>query len=100
MRATLVALLTSLALAGPAAAIPGNEGIYNTLRLGHLTIGKNGVVVDKSRSCQAGTKESKGNLLGTTKRPAVVACEQPPRSEPLTPDKIGKATAAALGVLG
>ena len=56
---------------------------------------------DKSRSCQAGKAvATKTSVLGSKKRFAVVACEQPPKSNLLAPGTIAKATASALSALG
>lgn len=56
---------------------------------------------DKSRSCQAGkTAVTQTSALGSKKRFAVVACEQPPKSNLVTPGMIAKATASALSALG
>src|SRR5581483_6858895 len=57
---------------------------------------------DRSRSCQAGKKAAatKTTLLGSKKRFAVVACEQPPRSNLSLAGSIAKSTASALSVFG
>lgn len=100
MRFVAAAGVVFLLAASPAAAISGGTAFGGTLPLGHLVAGKNVVVQDKSRSCQAGKGEaSKTPLLGTTHRFATVACEQPPKSELVLPS-VGKSTAAAESVLG
>jgi hypothetical protein len=90
--ASALALLT----AAPAAAVTGGSGI-----VGVIPIDKAVAAKDNSRSCQAGQNaKTSAGLLGSRRRHAVVACEQPPKSNLITPDQIAKATAAALSVLG
>jgi hypothetical protein len=91
----------ALVIASPAAAITGGKGVYAALHTGTLAVtvaGKDG----KLHSCQAGDKRATGTSPAgqTERKAAVVACEQPPRSNLLSPNDVAKATAAALSVLG
>jgi hypothetical protein len=90
MRAVLATAVAALAVAVPAGAVSIPEKTSFSLSPAAAT-------KDKARSCQAGHKNKV--ILGSH-HPQVVACEQPPRSNLLTPDSIAKATAAALSVLG
>jgi hypothetical protein len=99
----LAVALVALAVAAPAGAIPGG-GLAGTLRPSGLA-GAAGATqaADKARSCQSASKRTsthRSGLLGDRRRPAVVACEQPPKSNLVPPDAIAKATAAALSALG
>lgn len=100
MRTFAAACVAALLGAAPAAAVSGKLAIAKLGRPIQLTTlataGK-----DKSQTCQAGkSKRTKTGLIGTKQRFAVVACEQPPRSEFVTPSAVAKATAAALATLG
>ena len=86
--------LAALVAVGPASAFSGGQGISGVLHAGAVSVMR----TDKAKSCQAGGKSSQ--IIGSTKKPAVVACEQPPKSNLITPDSIAKATAAALAVIG
>ena len=100
MRVVAAAVL-ALAFAAPAGAITGGGGLWATLHTGTLAA-TSSVKDGKLHSCQAGDKRSTGTSPAgqTEKKAAVVACEQPPRSNLLTPNDVAKATAAALSVLG
>jgi len=101
VRFVVAAGVLALLAAAPAAAITGGNALSGTLPLGHLVAGKNAVVQDKSRSCQAGkSAATKTAVLGSAHRTAVVACEQPPKSNLITPNSLAKATAAAIAALG
>jgi hypothetical protein len=105
MRHAVAVALLALVTAAPAAAVTGGYGIGAKLRVTPVALAQGAApAADKSRSCQAATRRSapstRTGVLGNTRRPAVVACEQPPRSNLLTPDAVAKATAAALSVLG
>jgi hypothetical protein len=99
--------LASLAFATPASAVTGGYGVSKALHGGHgavvaaAAIGRD----DKSRSCQASDRSARSSgdgspLLGDAHRPAVVACEQPPKSNLIPPDALAKATASALAAFG
>lgn len=91
MRFVAAVCAFALLAASPAAAITGGSSLPAQLPLAK----------DKSRSCQAGKKAAaKAGLLGGKHRFAVVACEQPPKSNLITAGAITKATAAALAALG
>jgi hypothetical protein len=93
--------MIALVTAAPAAAVTG-YGVSEKLRPLHVSVPTTVKVSDRSKSCQAGrgsTAKHTG-LLGDSKRHAVVACEQPPKANTLSPDSVAKATAAALSVLG
>jgi hypothetical protein len=100
MRAVLATALAALAAASPAGALNIDQGFVTSLRVAHLASPLK-APQDAKRTCQAGTRTAaKKTSLGDTRRPPVVACEQPPKSNLLTPDQVAKATAAALSVLG
>jgi hypothetical protein len=96
MRAVLATAVAAFAAAAPAAAFSVPHGV-SLARSG--TAPQATASHDKSRSCQAGSQKPL-KLINKTRHQRVVACEQPPRSNPLTPDSVAKATAAALSVLG
>jgi hypothetical protein len=93
MRAVFATAVAALAVAVPAGAVSIPEKA--TFSLSHAT--QSTASKDKARSCQAGHKNK---VIVGSRHPQVVACEQPPRANLLTPDSIAKATAAALSVLG
>ncbi len=100
----LLPVVTALALviAAPAGALT-SYGVAGRLHAGTLrtvTTSK----AEQKHTCQAksGHQQSTGKtqtLVGTVKKPSVVACEQPPRSEVLT-QGLKQAGAAALATLG
>jgi hypothetical protein len=92
MRVVFATAVAALALATPAGAVSIPENAFALSSGGQAKAAK-----DKTQSCQAGTKRK--IILGS-RHPQVVACEQPPRSNLLTPDSIAKATAAALAAIG
>jgi hypothetical protein len=60
---------------------------------------------DQARSCAKGAKRSKVGLAGSTAtgnlaRKAVVACEQPPRSQPTSLASLKHAEAVLLALIG
>jgi hypothetical protein len=93
MRTVLATAVAALVVAVPAGAVTIPEKTLFSLSSAAQATGSK----DKARSCQAGHKNKV--ILGS-RHPQVVACEQPPRANLLTPDSIAKATAAALSVLG
>jgi hypothetical protein len=104
--ATVIATVSALVGAGPAAAVTIGNGVSKTLHTGRgaLVVSAASIARDKGHTCQAGDRKSRSNLrpgsAGDVRNPPVVACEQPPKSNLLTPDQIAKATAGALAALG
>ncbi|MEI8105032.1 MAG: hypothetical protein WCH31_04210 [Actinomycetes bacterium] len=106
---TLAPTVAVLALggAGPAAAVTGGFGVSTALHAGvnnpNLTAATKD---DNVHSCQVGSRKKKS----TTKTPAltddvkrkawVVACEQPPKSEPIGSGAMEHAEASALAAFG
>ena len=91
MLATAVA---ALAVAAPAAAVSIPENASFSLSTAvQAKVSKD----NRTRSCQAGSKK---RIILKSRHPQVLACEQPPKANLVTPDSIAKATAAALSVLG
>ena len=100
-RSSLALVVTGLALAvaSPAAAFSG-FGVAGALRAPGLAV--HVAATSSSRStCQAGTghdeKAGSSSLIGTQRKPGVVACEQPPRSE-VTGTALEQQGASALTV--
>jgi hypothetical protein len=104
--APLAAVAAALAAASPAAAVNGGGGISKALHHGSgaLVVTAAALDQDRNHSCQAEDRKShatsKATRAADPRNPTVVACEQPPKSNLLTPDSIAKATAAALATLG
>ena len=101
-RIPLLALtVVALAVAAPAGALTGYgvAGQLHGVTLQALTATK----AEGAHTCQAQSGHQaagkKQALVGTAKKPAVVACEQPPRSTVLT-QGLKQAAAAALATLG
>ncbi len=93
MRAVLATTVAALAVAAPAAAVSIPENA--SFALATATQGK--ATRDKTKSCQAGSKKK---IIFRSGHPPVIACEQPPRPNLVSPDSIAKATAAALAAIG
>ena len=93
MRAVLATAVAALAVATPAGAV----SIPETTAFSFSTGVQAKASKDKNNTCQAGTKKK---IIFKSGHPTVVACEQPPRSNLLTPDQIAKAHAAAIAALG
>jgi hypothetical protein len=91
MRTVLATAVAAFAVAAPAAAVSIPQDASFTLSAGKAPS------KDKNRSCQAGSDKK---VIFKSGHPQVVACEQPPRSNLLSPDSVAKATAAAISVLG
>jgi hypothetical protein len=91
MRAVLATVVAALAVAAPAAAVTIPKSVTSALS------GQVSAARDNTKSCQAGTEKA---IIFKNRHPQVVACEQPPRSNLLTPDQVAKATAAAIAALG
>jgi antitoxin component of MazEF toxin-antitoxin module len=105
MRAVLATVVAALAVAAPAAAITIPKNVAGKLRVSPAVAVAFDQVTksDKLHSCQAGDRRARTaetSAAQTERKAAVVACEQPPRSNLLTPDSVAKATAAALSVIG
>ena len=102
----LVAAALLLVGAAPASAVTGGFGIAKSLRGMPLPISfTKGKAAKKHPMCEpsgsqalSGKQSSMMNEL--EKRFMPVACEFPPRSEPVQSDALKHATAAALAVLG
>jgi hypothetical protein len=109
LRVLLPAATTlSLAVAGPAAALSG-AGISGPLHSRHaVTIAVDFTVTGKASTakttCQAQTKDRTANpkpsVSRSLKKFPVVACEQPPRSQLVTPAMLKQATTSALASIG
>src|SRR5579863_402221 len=59
----------------------------------------------KTHTCQAGSRRrrvssERSALIGSSRQTAVVACEQPPRSQLLLPQTLSRAVASALAAIG
>jgi hypothetical protein len=84
----IAATALALTVAAPAGAISG-WGVSDTLR--SRAVPAAATVTKKSeqaKTCQAGKREKTTaslKVVGGAKNPAVVACEQPPRSDLVTP---------------
>jgi hypothetical protein len=103
--AVLLGAVAALAAASPAGAINGGAGISKALHSGPgaIVVSAAALGQEKDHQCQAGERNSRAaNKPNPADRrnPTVVACEQPPKSQVLTPDTIAKATAAAIAALG
>lgn len=100
MRAVLASAVAALAVAAPAGAFTIGKSVSSSLHTGTFAAQVK-ATEDAKRTCQAGARTgAEKTAVGDTRRPPVVACEQPPKSNLLTPDQVAKATAAALQVLG
>ena len=101
-RVSFGATAAVLVLAAPAAALTG-AGTSSALHSGRAVT----INVTQSRgsnqTCQAekhGRTSESNPVLGNGRKIAVVACEQPPRSEFVTPNMLKQATATALATIG
>jgi hypothetical protein len=108
MRTAVVTIVTVFALlltATPAGAVTGGFGVGEALRVGTILLGPS-VTVKKHRpsTCDArdlqARRTAKTKFGQVTKQMAPVACEQPPRSELISPQDLRHAVTAALSVLG
>jgi hypothetical protein len=103
MRAVLATAVAALAVAAPAAAVNIPKSVSSALHVSSPAAPAAATKSDKLHSCQAGDRRARTaetSAAQTERKAAVVACEQPPKSNLLTPDSVAKATAAALSVLG
>jgi cation transport ATPase len=98
VRYAAASVFVLLVTAAPAVALPGGYGVSTALHSSPLGVGSSDAANNKSHSCQAGDRSAQMKRAG--RKTFVVACEQPPRSNLITPDSVAKATAAALSVLG
>jgi hypothetical protein len=94
--------IAALAVAAPAGALSG-YGVAPHLSASGPAITEKAKSDAKTHTCQAGhTRESvraHSTIVGTARKTAVVACEQPPRSELLGP-ALKQAAANVLAALG
>ncbi len=107
--ATLVAVVLALVSAGPAAALTGGFGVAEAVHGAPLPILPKGAA-KKGEGNLASCHASELRLHGAAGTPSVgeqigkkaapVACEQPPRSQLVSPEDLRHAVAAALAVLG
>ena len=103
MRAVLATAVVALALAAPAAAVNIGKSVSSALHVSSPAALAAAAKSDKLHSCQVGDRRARTGATTAAqaeRKAAVVACEQPPKSNLLTPDSVAKATAAALAVLG
>jgi len=103
MRAVLATAVAALAVAAPAAAVNIPKSVSSALHVSSPAALAAATKSDNLHSCQAGDRRARTaetSAAQTERKAAVVACEQPPKSNLLTPDSVAKATAAALSVLG
>ena len=98
----LAVAVAALAVAGPALALSG-QGITSVLRAPGITTTSAGKSTARTHTCQAGDTKEKARthsaLVGGARKTAVVACEQPPRSQLLGPG-LKQAAANAFNALG
>jgi len=105
---TAAALLVTAApvlTATPAGAVTGGFGVAEALRASPLRITEStGAVKRRPSTCDAGDLKTrtaaKTSKRDATKLMAPVACEQPPRSQFMSPEDLKHAVSAALAVLG
>jgi hypothetical protein len=92
----------ALAAVAPAGALSG-EGITAKLSTPGLSTAAAGKSTARTHTCQAGNTREKAKahsaIVGSARKTAVVACEQPPRSE-LLGSGLKQAAANALAALG
>src|SRR5436309_9754944 len=103
MRAVLATAIVALAAAAPAGAVTIDKSVSSALRVSQSAALATAAKTDKLHSCQVGDRRARTGATTAAqaeRKAAVVACEQPPKSNLLTPDSVAKATAAALSVLG
>ena len=98
----LAALVVALAAVAPAGALSG-EGITVKLSTPGVSTAAAGKSTARTHTCQAGDTREKAKahsaIVGSARKTAVVACEQPPRSE-LLGSGLKQAAANALAALG
>jgi len=97
VRLPVLGITLALAIAAPAAAIPGG-GLAAALRTS-VTVASTRTAA--SHTCQAGRNHEKTKLTvaGDARKPAVVACEQPPKSDLISPS-LKQTAANAVSTLG
>jgi hypothetical protein len=96
MRVMLATCAAALAAAAPAAALTVPKGVSFSTSSSVRQAAASG---DKTRSCEA-RGQNRLKSVDKTRQLHPVACEQPPKSNLLSPSSVAKATAAALSVLG
>jgi hypothetical protein len=98
----LAALVVALAAVAPAGAL-SSEGITVKLNAPGISTVAAGKSSARTHTCQAGDTKEKAKahsaIVGSARKTAVVACEQPPRSE-LLGRGLKQAAANALAALG
>jgi hypothetical protein len=98
----LAALVAALAAVAPAGALSG-EGITVKLTVPTVSTAAAAKSTARTHTCQAGDTKEKAKahsaIVGSARKTAVVACEQPPRSE-LLGSGLKQAAANALAALG
>ena len=103
-RIVLLAAAAALAGAAPAGAVTGFGLAGPLFRDGPVLTSKTGSNGERTHTCQAGSGKgnstAKSRLIGDGRKPAVVACEQPPKSELLTSGQLKQAAANAVAAIG
>jgi hypothetical protein len=98
----IAALVVALAVAAPAGAL-SSEGITVKLNAPGISTPTTAKSTARTHTCQAGDTKEKTKahsaIVGSARKSAVVACEQPPRSE-LLGKGLAQAAANALAALG
>jgi hypothetical protein len=105
-RAIVVAAVVSLVGAAPASAVTGGFGVAEALQRAPAPLFAAAVPESKGKkdSCEASntraakTQKAK-TVKGLDRTFAPVACEQPPRSQVLTPETLKQAAQAAFAAL-
>jgi hypothetical protein len=99
---SLAALVAALSAVAPAGALSG-EGITGKLSAPGVSTVATGRSTARTHTCQAGDTKEKAKahsaIVGSARKTAVVACEQPPRSQ-LLGKGLEQAAANALAALG
>jgi hypothetical protein len=105
-RAIVVAAVLALVGAAPASAVTGGFGVAKALQRAPAPLFVPADPVSKGRkdSCEASSTraaktQSEKTAKGLDRTFAPVACEQPPRSQVLTPETLKQAAHAAFAAL-
>jgi hypothetical protein len=98
VRGPLLGITLALMVAGPAAGFRGTR-LTASLRPAAATVST--TKTETAHTCQAGTRHSKTRspVVGDARNPAVVACEQPPRSG-LSPPSLKQTAPNAVTAIG
>jgi hypothetical protein len=98
----LAAVVAVLVNVGPALALSGS-GVTTKLTAPRVSTVADGKTETKTHTCQAGDTRDRTKahsaVVGTARKTAVVACEQPPRSQVLGPG-LKQSAANVLAALG